>query len=244
LALLQSYINDRSTTRAVEVLEMMATRGFTIPPPCFHQLILVGISWRRIIAIRGACTTKDSKMIIDKMVLKYINNIYDQMEEDHYDKQELKLAIYQMKKSQYYYKTLLNRDQSKEKRREKSPKWRKYQKNYILVLIAMNKQALNATQIRKAMFDTFQIVIATTTIKKQLLRGPFTQSPLDPEKWGIKKETYSLTHCLIDAKTQNNVVQRYVEKFAEDLLLKCWKHPIEKIVDKMKQWNSQTTLLE
>jgi hypothetical protein len=241
LALLQLYSKDRSTTKVVEVVDSMAIRGFKIPPPHFYQLILIGISWKRIIAIRDKCTTKESKLIIDKMVIKYLNNLYDQMEEGHYDKQPLRVAMEQMKKSQYYFQTLHSGGRSKPlSERKKRPKWHKNLKNYILLMIAINKQMLSASQVKKALFHTFQIEPSTRAVEKELDCGPFTKSVLDPKKWGIGKETHSVPNIKFQ---NNNVVQRHIEKFTKDLLLKCSRLTIEELVDRIKlQWNSQRTL--
>jgi len=172
-ALLQLYLNSRSTTKAVEVAESMISRGIKIPPPQFHQLILLGTSWKRIMSFRETGIAKDSKMIIDKMVFKYLSNVSNQMQDTHYDKNEIKAAITQVKRS-ITYNTRKNLTQSQDSGVKKSRRQFQNLKNFILVLIAMHsKPELSCSQIRHAMSDKFKIKISTKRLIDELNSGHF-----------------------------------------------------------------------
>jgi len=224
LALLQLYINEQFTTKAVEVVDKMISYGLTVPPTYFHQLILIGTSWKKIMSVRNKWINKDSRLVIDKMVFRHLSNVYARMEDGRYDKCELKETIEQVRKSIYYYKT----NNKQQPTREKRP--REQLKNYMLMLIATNESSeLSLSEIRRGLSEKFKIEATNKRIERALNNGPFSQSVLNPKKWKIGKETgYVYT-----PSTQNNDVQKYIEKFSNNLLNKYWKYPIEKLVNQI-----------
>jgi hypothetical protein len=230
LALLQLYINEQFSRKAVEVVDSMISHGINIPPSHFHQLILIGTTWRSIMSIWEKWTDKDSRLIIDKMVFKHLSNVHSQMEDGHFEKDELRAAKMRVKKSLYYYKTY-SKLSPQEREERKKPRW-EHLNNYILMIIALSKSELSVTQIRHGLFEKFKFDISQRRIFRELRDGPFSKSVLC-KKWRIGKETYYIS----GTKPQNNDVQRHIEKFANNLMLKYWKYPVEKLVDRItSQW--------